>query len=150
MDFVVAIILGWIGFWVLYAVLTWALNTALAFWSLAVWALLHWLVYWALYVTLTIGFDSTFPTALGWFVLGPIIGGVWLTLRQSLAAFPPPEAELPPGEEVPLTEVRISMGKRVLVSSTLGVMNFLLVTGAVVPIILGVIYTVLTWYRLVP
>jgi hypothetical protein len=148
-DTLLSIVAGLIVFWVLFAVFTWILNTALDAWPLVLFFVLHWLIYWAGWKE-AMAFPSTTWTTAGWFVLGPVLGGIWLALR-TIYAVPNLSAGASPDQtEEPEELAPIPPAKKFMVAVTLGVLEFLLVSGALLPIFLGLIYVALKWFHFVP
>ncbi len=122
MEVVLSILLGWFSIWFLYAVWVWVFHTRLNQLALMLLFGAHWGVYTGLYQTGIAAHAST-GTAIGWFLVGPILGGLWLTLR------------------------RVGVGTRqpslIGIALTTGLLNLLVTTGVAVPVFLGMIYVTL-------
>lgn len=124
MVIVLAIAAGAVVFWLLYALVRFVFNTRLDVWPLVLFFVLHASAY-------LIGFaglihQSSVGTAAGWFLIGPLLGGLWVTLRTVPSAARRPAATV-------MAEV-----------------NLLVTSGAIIAVLLGVVYGLLKLIGVAP
>ena len=150
MEIIVSTVIGLASFWIVFAVFVWLFHTAMQFWLLVICFAVHWLIYRMLFIGDVIDLASTVNTALGWFVIAPIVGGGWLALRRIYASQLHLDQEVSDEDRTKLENAASLARSSVFTASTLGTMNFMATSGAAVPLVLGIVYVVLKWYRLVP
>jgi hypothetical protein len=117
MMIALAVAAGELMFWLLYTLVRFVFHTRLDVWPLVLFYFLHTLPYLIVFVVWAHHSDA--GTAFGWFVIGPLLGGLWLTVRIV------PRDSRRPGT--------IAMAE----------LNLLVTSGALIAVLLGLAYSLL-------
>lgn len=132
--------IGWFVFWFLYAALQWLFTYKLGIWHLMGLFFVHCLLYKVLELVAGDVFIFSSWTACGWFIIGPIIGNIILTLRAALNPL-----------KLNRRSSEVINSKKIIYALTVGQLNHVFVSGAIIPLLLGIVYVAFLYgYLMIP